>query len=138
MAIVMESTYPYLKGGVSAVIHDIVTALTIAYDILVGGLLVAILGGFLWKRATGAGALSSMAVGTVVTLATMAIVGDVLANEPIYYGLASSLIVYVVVSLATSRTDTAVYFAAEPKPGQQSVNGRSLSTVLGTPMQVSG
>lgn len=49
-----------------------------------------------------------MAVGTVVTLATMAIVGDVLANEPIYYGLASSLIVYVVVSLATSRTDTAV------------------------------
>ena len=93
---------------IAALLGDVVAALTIAYDILVGGLLVAILGGFLWKRATGAGALSSMAVGTVVTLATMAIVGDVLANEPIYYGLASSLIVYVVVSLATSRTDTAV------------------------------
>ena len=25
VAIVMESTYPYLKGGVSAVVHDIVT-----------------------------------------------------------------------------------------------------------------
>ncbi len=26
VALVMESTYPYLKGGVSAVVHDIVTA----------------------------------------------------------------------------------------------------------------
>ena len=30
-----------------------VAALTIAYDILVGGLLVAILGGLVWKRGTG-------------------------------------------------------------------------------------
>ena len=71
-------------------------------------LLVAILGGFLWKRATGAGALVSMAVGTVVTLGTMAVVGDVLANEPIYYGLAASLIAYIVVSLATTRTSESV------------------------------
>ncbi|MGV0745797.1 sodium:solute symporter [Mycolicibacterium sp. XJ870] len=93
---------------IAALLNDVVGALTIAYDILVGGLLVAILGGFLWKRATGAGALASMAVGTVVTLGTMAIVGDVLANEPIYYGLASSLIAYVVVSLATTRTPAPV------------------------------
>ena len=32
---------------------DVVVALTIAYDILVGGLLVAILGGLVWKRGTG-------------------------------------------------------------------------------------
>lgn len=93
---------------IAALLNDVVGALTIAYDILVGGLLVPILGGFLWKRATGAGALVSMAVGTVVTLGTMAIVGDVLANEPIYYGLATSLIAYVVVSLATTRTPAAV------------------------------
>ena len=42
---------------IAALLNDVVAALTIAYDILVGGLLVAILGGFLWKRATGAGAL---------------------------------------------------------------------------------
>ncbi|MGE0217496.1 sodium:solute symporter [Mycolicibacterium sp.] len=89
---------------IAALLNDVVAALTIAYDILVGGLLVAILGGFVWKRATGAGALWSMGVGTVVTLGTMFIVGDVLANEPIYYGLAASLIAYVVVSLATPRT----------------------------------
>ena len=41
-------------------------------------------------------------------------------------------------SSAHSRTETAVYFAAEPKPGQQSVTARSLSMVFGTPMQVSG
>ncbi|KRE27405.1 sodium:solute symporter [Mycobacterium sp. Soil538] len=93
---------------IAALLNDVVAALTIAYDILVGGLLVAILGGFLWKRATGTGALWSMAVGTVVTLGTMVIVGDVLANEPIYYGLAASLVVYVVASLATPRTSPEV------------------------------
>ncbi|STZ87709.1 Na+/solute symporter [Mycolicibacterium fortuitum] len=93
---------------IAALLNDVVGALTIAYDILVGGLLVPILGGFLWKRATGAGALAAMAVGTLVTLGTMAVVGDVLANEPIYFGLVSSLIAYVGVSLATPRTSPEV------------------------------
>lgn len=93
---------------IAALLNDVVGALTIAYDILVGGLLVPILGGFLWKRATGAGALAAMAVGTLVTLGTMAVVGDVLANQPIYYGLVSSLVTYIVVSLATPRTSPEV------------------------------
>lgn len=93
---------------IAALLNDVVGALTIAYDILVGGLLVPILGGFVWKRATGAGALVAMGVGTVVTLGTMAIVGDVLANDPIYWGLATSLVAYVVVSLATTRTPAPV------------------------------
>ena len=93
---------------IAALLNDVVAALTIAYDILVGGLLVAILGGFVWKRATGAGALWSMGVGTVVTLGTMFVVGDVLANEPIYYGLGASLIAYVVASLLTPRTSPEV------------------------------
>ena len=41
-------------------------------------------------------------------------------------------------SSAASRVDTATYLATEPNPGQQSVCGRSLSTVLGTPTQVIG
>ncbi|CAN5519856.1 sodium:solute symporter [soil metagenome] len=93
---------------VAALLNDVVAALTIAYDILVGGLLVAILGGFLWKRATGTGALWSMAAGTVVTLTTMAVVGDVLANEPIYFGLAASLVAYIVGSLVSRRTPAEV------------------------------
>src|SRR5580704_863317 len=41
-------------------------------------------------------------------------------------------------SIAASRVETATYLATEPNPGQQSVWGRSLSTVLGTPTQVMG
>ena len=94
-----------LKAG-----GDIVVAsLTIAYDILVGGLLIAILGGFVWKRGNGQGAAASMIVGTVVTLGTMAVLavqlGDpllgILDNKPIYFGLLASLVTFVVVSLAT-------------------------------------
>ncbi|MGH3642995.1 MAG: sodium:solute symporter [Mycobacterium sp.] len=92
---------------IAALLNDVVGALTIAYDILVGGLLVSILGGFLWKRATGTGALCAMALGTVVTLGSMAVFG-VLANEPIYFGLAASLVAYVVASLLTPRTPSDV------------------------------
>ena len=41
-------------------------------------------------------------------------------------------------SSAASIVDTATYFATEPNPGQLSVTGRSLSTVLGMPTQVTG
>ena len=58
---------------IAIILKDVVAALTIAYDILVGGLLVAILGGLVWKRGTGVAAVASMAVGTVVTLGTMII-----------------------------------------------------------------
>ena len=95
---------------------DVVAALTIAYDILVGGLLVAILGGLFWKRGTGIAAAASMAVGSVITLGTMIVLeinaevplDGIYANEPIYYGLIASALVYVVVSLLTKPTDTAV------------------------------
>ncbi len=89
---------------IASVLNDVVAALTVAYDILVGGLLVPILGGFWWKRATGIGALWAMAAGTVTTLGTMFVVGDILANEPIYFGLAAALIAYIVASLLTKPT----------------------------------
>jgi SSS family solute:Na+ symporter len=46
-----------------------------------------------------------MAVGTVATLTTMVVVGDIFANEPIYVGLASGLVVFLAGSLATRPTD---------------------------------
>jgi SSS family solute:Na+ symporter len=113
---------------IAALLNDVVAALTVAYDILVGGLLVAILGGFLWKRATGTGALWSMAVGTVVTLGTMFAVGDVLANEPIYYGLAASLIAYVVGSLLTPRTPAAVLQVWDDRLAGRDVTAERVAT----------
>jgi SSS family solute:Na+ symporter len=101
---------------IAMVTQDVIVALTIAYDILVGGLLVAILGGLVWKRGTGIAAAWSMAVGSVVTLVLLTLYATgvipsadgVYANEPIYYGLASSLLVYVVISFASKPTDPAV------------------------------
>jgi solute:Na+ symporter, SSS family len=114
---------------VAALLNDVVAALTVAYDILVGGLLVAILGGFVWKRATGTGALWSMAVGTVVTLGTMIVVGDVLANEPIYYGLGASLIAYVVGSLLTPRTPAEVLAVWDDRlAGRDGVTAEQVTT----------
>ena len=104
-------TYVLVFGAVviaiACVLQDVVAALTVAYDILVGGLLVPILGGLLWRRATAAGALTAMAAGTVGTLATMAVVGDIYANSPIYVGLGAGLVSFVGVSLATRPTSEA-------------------------------
>jgi SSS family solute:Na+ symporter len=90
--------------AIACVLQDVVAALTVAYDILVGGLLVPILGGLLWRRGTNVGALLAMSVGTVATLATMIALGDLYANEPIYVGLAAGLVVFVVGSLASRPT----------------------------------
>jgi solute:Na+ symporter, SSS family len=93
---------------IACVLQDVVAALTVAYDILVGGLLVPILGGLVWRRGTNIGAIAAMAVGTVATLATMAVVGDIFANEPIYVGLGSGIVVYVVASLLTTPTPVSI------------------------------
>lgn len=92
---------------VALAVDNVVAALTLAYNILVGGLLVAILGGLVWRRGTRVGALASMLAGSVAVIVTMAITG-LLANEPIYVGLGTALVVYVAVSLLTPPTDPAV------------------------------
>ncbi|MFE5138162.1 sodium:solute symporter [Streptomyces fagopyri] len=91
-------------------LNNVVEALTVAYNLLVGGLLVPILGGLLWKRGTAQGALASVVVGGLAVVGLMAWYG-ILANEPVYVGLSASLVVYVIVSLATPATDPAVLHA---------------------------
>jgi SSS family solute:Na+ symporter len=93
---------------IACLLQDVVAALTVAYDILVGGLLVPIIGGLVWRRGTGTGALAAMGVGTVATLVTMFVVGDLYANEPVYVGLATGLVAYVAGSLATRPTEPEV------------------------------
>ncbi|WP_274558825.1 sodium:solute symporter [Streptomyces spiramyceticus] len=113
---------------IAIMLNNVVEALTVAYNLLVGGLLVPILGGLLWKRGTVYGALASVTVGGVAVVGLMAVYG-ILANEPVYYGLLLSLAAYVVASLATRPTDAAVLAAwrerlagrgAEPEPEAES------------------
>jgi SSS family solute:Na+ symporter len=96
-----------LAIGIAMIVDDVVNALTIAYDILVGGLLVAIVGALFWRRGTRQGAYASMVAGTISVIAFMVIDG-VDANTPIYWGLGASLVVYLAVSFATPRTSEAV------------------------------
>ncbi|KND39176.1 sodium:solute symporter family protein [Streptomyces acidiscabies] len=96
--------------GTAVALNNVVEALTVAYNLLVGGLLVPILGGLLWKRGTVHGALASVVVGGGSVIGLMATYG-ILANEPVYYGLSASLVAYVAVSLATPPTDAAVLAA---------------------------
>ncbi|WP_329350787.1 sodium:solute symporter [Streptomyces sp. NBC_01261] len=96
--------------GTAIALNNVVEALTVAYNLLVGGLLVPILGGLLWKRGTAQGALASVIVGGLAVVGLMATYG-ILANEPVYYGLLLSLAAYFTVSLATPATDAAVLAA---------------------------
>ena len=84
--------------AISIIVNDVVFALTIAYDILVGGLLVAAA----WSIAVGCGLTILM----LILYATGALpsADGIYANEPIYFGLLGSLVVYVVVSLLTPPT----------------------------------
>lgn len=92
---------------IAIALNDVVQALTVAYNLLVGGLLVPILGGLLWRRGTVQGALAAVTVGGLAVIGLMWAYG-ILANEPVYYGLLASLAAYVIVSLATRPTDAAV------------------------------
>jgi solute:Na+ symporter, SSS family len=87
--------------GVSLILNDVVGALTVAYDLLTGALFVPIVLGLLWPRGTGRAAVVSMAVSSVVVVVMM-IVSGLYSNDPIIFGLLSSLVVYVGVSLAGS------------------------------------
>jgi SSS family solute:Na+ symporter len=90
--------------GLACLLDDVLSALTVAYNLLVGGLLVPILGGLLWRRGNVQGALAAMIAGGATVIALMITKGT-LANEPIYYGLGVSLVAYLAVSLATRPTD---------------------------------
>lgn len=96
--------------GIALVVSDVISALTLAYNLLVGGMLIPLLGAIYWKRATTTGAIASMALGSLTSLAFMVIDG-LDANTPIYYSLAIGLVSFVVVSLLSRRPQAAASVA---------------------------
>jgi solute:Na+ symporter, SSS family len=87
----------------SLALNDVFKPLAVAYDLLVGSVLVPIVGAILWKRSTAKAAIASMVVSAGVT--TFFLWRDGLdANTPIFFGLASSLLVFfAVVALGDGR-----------------------------------
>lgn len=109
--------------GISVVVSDVVGALTVAYNLLVGALFVPIIGALFWRGATGAGALASMLVGGLVVVGLMAWQG-LLANSPIYGGLLASLVTFVVVSLLTPQAPAETMSAWDRRVGGEGAGGR--------------
>jgi SSS family solute:Na+ symporter len=88
--------------GIALVVNDVISALTLAYNLLVGGMLIPLIGAIFWKRATTTGAIVSMGLGFITALVFMFKDG-LDANTPIYYSLAISLVSFVAVSLLSRR-----------------------------------
>lgn len=92
--------------GIALAVNDVISALTLAYNLLVGGMLIPLIGAIFWKRATTAGAIASMSLGFATALFFMFKDG-LDANTPIYYSLAVGLVSFVLVS-ALSRKPVGV------------------------------
>ncbi|WDY59373.1 sodium:solute symporter [Pseudomonas sp. PSKL.D1] len=88
--------------GIALAVNDVISALTLAYNLLVGGMLIPLIGAIFWKRATTAGAIASMSLGFATALFFMFKDG-LDANTPIYYSLAIGLVSFVVVSLLSRK-----------------------------------
>ncbi|MFM7784822.1 MAG: sodium:solute symporter family transporter, partial [Gammaproteobacteria bacterium] len=91
--------------AIALVVNDVVGALTLAYNLLVGGMLVPLIGAVYWRRASTTGAIGSMALGSLTAAVTM-VTDGLLANTPIYYSLAIGTVSFVALSLM--RPDPAV------------------------------
>jgi len=101
---VTQSRVLTLVFGVAATViacltSGVIAALTIAYDLLVGGLFVPVMGAILWRRGTASAALASIAAGLIAVLALLALMG-IDSDAPIYGGLGLSGLVFVSMSLA--------------------------------------
>ena len=92
--------------AIALLVNDVIGALTLAYNLLVGGILVPLLGAILWPRATTAGALASMLLGSGAAIVFM-LKDGLEANTPIYFSLGLSLVSFVVVSLLSARSQVA-------------------------------
>jgi SSS family solute:Na+ symporter len=84
--------------AIAMAVSDVISALTMAYNLLVGGMLIPLLGAIYWKRASTLGAIASMVLGSL-TAAFFMYSDGLDANTPIYYSLAVGAVSFVLISL---------------------------------------
>ena len=96
--------------ALALIMPSVVEALTVAYNLLVAGLFVPILGGLVFRRGTIVGVMAGMILGSVTTVVIMITV-DIYANEAIYFGLLASLLGYLVGSLVSKPTSPEIMAA---------------------------
>ncbi|WP_260848183.1 sodium:solute symporter [Brevibacterium aurantiacum] len=92
------------------IMPSVVEALTVAYNLLVAGLFIPILGGLIFKRGNIIGVMAGMILGSLTTIVIMITMG-IYSNEAIYLGLIASLLGYVIGSLVSKPTPPEVMAA---------------------------
>ena len=92
-----------LMTVLSCVLHDVITALTLAYDLLVGGLLVPLVGAMFLRRVHKSAAIASIGLGSTLVIACLALKGPD-SEIPIYAGLAGSLLAFALANVFVRET----------------------------------
>jgi SSS family solute:Na+ symporter len=101
---IVTFTFGVLMTVAASTTTDVIAAITVAYDFLVGALLTPVIGAMLWPRGTASGALAAIAVGGIAVVA-MLFTRGIDSDAPIYAGLGLSVAVYIIVSLASRPAD---------------------------------
>lgn len=84
---------------------DIITLLTFAFTLRAGGAFIPYIFGHLWKRATAAGSMASLILGSIVVALAENNVISFWGLDPIYPALVVSAISFYIVSLITGSPD---------------------------------
>lgn len=88
---------------IALIVPGIIDALIYSYTMYTAGVFVPVIGGVLWKSATRAGALASLIGGSIVALWGILTKANILGAPAEIYAAVISLIIFVLVSLATRK-----------------------------------
>ncbi len=103
----------------STLSNEFLSVALLAYTIYGASITPALIASFLWRRATGKGAVASIILGTVTTLAWKAWGSPVM--DPVIPAIAASVLGLILVSLATRPTPASQvdpFFSSPAKPGR--------------------
>jgi len=87
--------------GIALVMPGIIDTLIYSYTMYSAGVFVPVIGGVLWKSATREGALASLIIGSLVALGGILTKADIFGVPVEIYAAAISLVIFIVISLAT-------------------------------------
>lgn len=103
----ISRNFTFLIGILSLIIAllvpGIIDALIYSYTMYTAGVFIPVIGGVLWKGATRAGALSSLIGGSIVALWGILSKANIFGAPAEIYAALVSLVIFVVVSLATQK-----------------------------------
>lgn len=88
---------------IALIVPGIIDALIYSYTMYSAAVFVPVIGGILWKKATKAGALSSLIIGAIIALVGILTKADIAGIPVEIYAALISLVIFILVSLFTQK-----------------------------------